>query len=218
MDPAAPEASREHGGAGALAVLGGTFDPPHNGHLALARGVLDALGLPRLLLMPAGDPHFKQDAQLTPAHHRAAMAGLLAQEDSRIELSMMEVERPGITYTADTLEQLAAQHPGARIFFVIGGDCLGHVMRWRRAEDIARLCTLIAVERPGYSFTQGRAALERCGLPFKAEYLCLDTPDVSSTQLRERAGRGEALDGLVPAGVADYIYVHGLYGAAPRAL
>lgn len=218
MDLAAPKARVERAGSKALAVLGGTFDPPHNGHLALARGVLDALGLPRLLLMPAGDPHFKQGAQLTPARHRAAMAGLLAQEDSRIELSMIEVERPGITYTADTLEQLAAQHPGTQLCFIIGGDCLGHVMRWRRAEDIARLCTLIAVERPGYSFAQGRAALESCGLPFKAEYLCLDTPDVSSTQLREHAGRGEPLEGLVPAGVADYIYAHGLYGAAPRAL
>ncbi|MGN0038529.1 MAG: nicotinate-nucleotide adenylyltransferase [Coriobacteriales bacterium] len=194
-----------------LAVLGGTFDPPHNGHLALARGVMDALGLERLLLMPAGDPHFKQDEGLTPARHRAAMAGLLAQEDPRLELSLMEVERPGITYTADTLEQLAAANPGAQLLFVIGGDCLGHVMRWRRAADIARLCTLVAVARPGYGFEAGRAAVEACGLPFRVEYLSLDTPDVSSTQLRERAAAGEGLDQLVPPSIAAYIARHNLY-------
>ncbi|MGN0072906.1 MAG: nicotinate-nucleotide adenylyltransferase [Coriobacteriales bacterium] len=194
-----------------LAVLGGTFDPPHNGHLTLARGVLDALGLGRLLLMPAGDPHFKQGQQLTPARHRAAMAGLLADEDPRIELSMMEVERPGITYTADTLEQLAAANPGAQLLFVMGGDCLEHVMRWRRAEDIARLCTLVAVARPGFSFEAGRAAVESCGLPFEVEYLCLDTPDISSTQLRQRAAAGEGLEGLVPPRVAAYIAHHRLY-------
>lgn len=206
LGTAGPHAPRER-----LAVLGGTFDPPHNGHLALARGVMGALDLGRLLLMPAGDPHFKQGGELTPARHRAAMAGLLAQEDPRLELSLMEVERPGVTYTADTLEQLAACNPGAELLFVLGGDCLGHVMRWRRAADIARLCTLVAVARPGYSFSEGRAAIEACGLPFKVEYLCLDTPDISSTELRRRAAAGEGLEGLVPGCVAAYICEHGLY-------
>ena len=199
----------------AIAILGGTFDPPHNGHLALACGVADALGLQRVWLMPAGNPHFKLDQDVSSAKHRMAMTRLLAACDSRLEASSIEVERQGVTYTADTLTQLHERYPAAKLFFIIGGDSAQHIWRWRRAEQIAQLCTVVAVARQGYDFARGQAAIEQSGMGFDVRYLHLDVPDVSSTQVRAKVAAGEPLAGLVPPAIERYITDHGLYRSHP---
>lgn len=204
------------GGPERIALLGGTFDPPHNGHLALARGVCDALGLERLLLIPAGNPHFKLEQRVTSVEERVAMTQLLVDEDPRFQLSGIEAQRPGVTYTADTLQELHAQHPQAELLFVVGADCLEHIWRWRRAEEIAQLSTLVAVARPGYDFGGALERLDSHGMGFKVQSVKLDTPNISSTQLRELAAQGASpaeLAALTPPNVARYIAEQGIYRA-----
>lgn len=200
-----------------IAVLGGTFDPPHLGHLELARGVADALGLERVFLVPTGNPHFKLDEEVAPVAARVAMTKLLAAEDERLEVSAIEALRPGVTYTVDTLEELQRLYPGIPIFFIVGGDCAAHIWRWRAADRLAKLCTVVAVERSGYDFTAAQRDLEASGLGFDVRYLHLDVPDVSSTEIRRRVAAGEGLAGLVPASVEAFIRRQGLYRPRPRA-
>lgn len=195
----------------AIAVLGGTFDPPHLGHLALARGVADELGLARVVLVPTGNPHFKLGEDVTSAPLRMEMTRLLAAEDSRLAVSDIEASRPGVTYTVDTLTQVKHEHAAAHIYFIVGGDCAEHIMRWRRADELARLCTVIAVARPGYDFATAKRNIEASNMGFDVRYLHLDTPDVSSTAIRDAIAAGERLDGLVPASVEAFIKEHGLY-------
>lgn len=211
---AAASAGAAANGPERIALLGGTFDPPHNGHLALARGVCDALGLEHLLLIPAGNPHFKLEQHVTPVEKRVAMTQLLADEDPRLQLSSIEAQRPGVTYTADTLQELHAQYPQAELLFVVGADCLEHIWRWRRAEEIAQLSTLVAVARPGHDFGEALERLDSHGMGFKVLSVKLDTPDISSTQLRKLAAQGAnpaELAPLTPLSVAHYIAEQGIY-------
>lgn len=201
----------EFAGCSTIALLGGTFDPPHNGHLALACGVADALQLERIWLMPAGNPHFKLGNQVTGAQDRLVMTRLLAQGDSRLAVSSMEVRRAGVTYTAETLSKIHESYPQARLLFVIGGDSAQHIWRWRAAQTIAQLCTVVAVARPGFDFDAACAAVKASGLGFDMCCVHVDVPDVSSTQVRSLAASGKSLDGLVPPAVERYICEHGLY-------
>ncbi len=201
----------EFAGCSTIALLGGTFDPPHNGHLALACGVADALQLERIWLMPAGNPHFKLDNQVTSAQDRLEMTRLLAQSDSRLAVSSMEVRRAGVTYTAETLSLLHESYPQARLLFVIGGDSAQHIWRWRAAQTIAQLCTVVAVARPGFDFDAACAAVKASGLGFDMRCVRVEVSDVSSTQVRSLAAAGKPLAGLVPPAVERYICEHGLY-------
>ena len=194
-----------------IAVLGGTFDPPHNGHLCLAQASADALSLERVLLIPTGNPHFKLDKYVTPVEHRVAMCQLLASLDERFEVNLIEAQREGITYTADTLEALHAQHKDAQLLFIVGGDCAEHIMTWHRAADISRLCKLVVVARAGYDSAAAKQALRECGLGFDVTWIETDVPDVSSTQVRERVCAGQSISGLVPDEIERYILEHRLY-------
>ena len=194
-----------------IALLGGTFDPPHLGHVVLARSVADALRLDRVVWMPTGNPNFKQDVKVTPAEMRLEMVELACAEDPRFEASAMEIEREGVTYTADTLAELKAAHPGAELLFIVGTDSAMHIMRWRRAEEVAALCTVVAVVRKGFPADAVRAAHENSDIRFDLELLELDVPGISSTEVRAAVAAGESISQLVPAGVERYIVEHGLY-------
>lgn len=200
------------------AVLGGTFDPIHNGHIGLALAVAQAYELSQVVLMPAGNPSLKQDANVAPVHHRVAMARLACQCSSLLSLDTREAQREGVTFTADTLAQLSQEHPDQELLFVIGADCALSIMHWNRAEEIARLCKVIAVARPGFDFFQAKAAHANCPLDFDIDFLEASTPDVSSTMVRQRIARGLPVDDLVPPAVALYIQEQGLYGAGHRDL
>ena len=158
-----------------------------------------------------GNPHFKLDEDVTPVAARVAMTRLLAAEDDRLAVSAIEAERPGVTYTVDTLEELQRLHPGSQLVFIVGGDCAAHIWRWRAADKLAKLCIVVAVARPGYDFSAAQRDLEASGMGFDVRYLHLDVPDVSSTQVRQRVAAGEGLGGLVPASVEVFIREHGLY-------
>ena len=152
-----------------LGVMGGTFDPIHNGHLVAAEQVAGDLDLDVVLFMPAGSPAFKQDRPVSAAEDRFAMTLLATADNPVFEASRLEVERPGVTYTADTLEELRAAYPGnVELFFVTGADAIIDIVHWHDAARIASLATLVGVTRPGYDLERRaapstpRASASRC--------------------------------------------------------
>lgn len=199
------------------AVYGGTFNPIHWGHLHILGEFLARLGLDRALLIPAGEPPHKQAPGLAPAQDRLAMCALAAQAlPGRVEVSPMELERPGKSFTADTLAALAARWPQDSFYLLMGEDMFLTVDQWRRAEEIFRRAVLCASPRSREGLARLREKqrqLERLGARCAVE----DIPfwDISSTQVRALAAGGEDIAPLVPAGVAEYIAAHGLYRAQP---
>ncbi len=190
-----------------LGVFGGTFDPPHVGHLVVAVNVRHALALDRLLLVVAGEPWQKTGTRdLTPAADRLAMVRAAVGEVPGLEASDLEVRRRGPSYSADTLEQLAAEHPGAELFLVLGSDAAAGLPTWERLEAVRRLATIVVVERPG--------ATEAPPLPgFRWERVEAPRLEVSSTDLRARVVEGRPLDYLLTDATLDCIRARGVYGA-----
>jgi len=190
-----------------VGILGGSFDPPHVAHAAMATAARDRLGLDRVLLMPATDPPHKDTEALTPYTHRAAMAGLLAGELEGVELSRFEERREGPSWTVDLLRDFAGDG-GDDLYFIVGSDSLADFSTWRDPEGILALCTLVVFVRGGV------APPARLGVDGAASVVVFEEPaiDVSSTAVREaiRGGR-RPVEGLVTAPVLSYIQEHRLY-------
>ena len=194
-----------------IGIMGGTFDPVHNGHLVIAKSVAEQLGLDRVLFIPAGNPNFKQGQRLASAADRAHMVALAIEGEALFELDLREVERPGVTYTADTLEELAQCYEGAQLFFIMGTDSAITLPDWKRAADVARLCTIIVAKRPGQSTQQVRDALAASSIDLDIVYLDVPQVDVSSTQLREQIAQGQDVSDMIPPPVAAFLAETGLY-------
>ena len=194
-----------------LGVLGGTFDPVHLGHLVLAERAREQLQLSRVLWVPAGDPWRKTRRSVTPAKHRLALVRLAIEGQPAFVLCPLEVERGGPSYSVDTLEELNRQHPGAQLFFLLGLDAVEDLPNWREPERLIRLATVAAVPRGGRRLS--KAELDRLlpGLGRRVVWVEMPRIDISATELRRRAGRGETLRYLVPEAVASYIRRQRLY-------
>lgn len=188
-----------------LGLLGGTFDPPHVGHLAAAVEVRWALGLDRVLLVVANDPWQKSgERTVTPAADRLALTRALAEGVPGVEASDLEIVRGGPSYTIDTVEHLRREDPAAELFVVVGRDAAAGLPTWERAEDLRRGTTFVVVDRGVPDATPLSA-----GWSFRE--VAIPRLDVSSTDLRERVAAGRPIDGLVPAGVVSQIDRRGLY-------
>jgi nicotinate-nucleotide adenylyltransferase len=186
-----------------LGVLGGTFDPVHIGHLAVAGAVRHALALDRVLLVVANLPWQKVGERvLTPAEDRWAMAVAAADGIDGVEASRIEIDRGGESYTVETLESLRAD--GHDLFLIVGSDVAGALDTWKRHEDLPDLATLVVVERPGAG-----SAPDPPG--WKVERVTVPALDVSSSDLRTRARHGRPLDVLVPPAALHVIRERGLY-------
>ena len=198
-----------------LGVLGGTFDPPHYGHLVLAENARVQLRLDRVLFVPAGRQPLKSDRPITPAHHRAAMVEAAIAGNPAFALSPVDLARPGPHYTVETLALLRQEYPETELFFLMGGDSLVDLLAWRDPVSIVRAATLAAMERPGYE--PDMAALERAVPGLRDRLVWLDAPylDISSSDLRRRARAGLPLRYLVPPPVEAYIREQRLYEALP---
>ncbi|MDP2674993.1 MAG: nicotinate-nucleotide adenylyltransferase [Dehalococcoidia bacterium] len=191
-----------------VGVLGGTFDPVHRGHLALARAARDELGLDELLFVPAGQPWRKAGRIVAAANHRLVMLRLALEGEGAFRVETLEMDRPGPSYTADTLEALRAARPGDELFFIAGEDALADLPSWVRPERILELATLAVARRTGVP----QAAEERLpGLSERVVWLKMPLLAVSASEVRERVRRGLPLEGMVPPAVAAYIREHGLY-------
>ncbi len=195
-----------------LGVFGGTFNPIHLGHTGLALGAAEALGLDKMLLIPAKIPPHKPAPDLIDGSHRLAMCLLAAESHPVLEVSDLELRRSQPSYTLTTLEQLRLLYPEAGLFLVVGGDMLLSFDTWHRWREVLALATLCAAPRtPGQYqlLEQNRPRLERQGIPFVL--LRHPVKEISSTEIRQRIRRGESLEGLVDDKVARYIHRHRLY-------
>lgn len=186
-----------------VGLLGGTFDPPHLGHLVVAEEARVELGLDEVRLLVAGDPWMKQE--VSSAEHRVAMARLAVADDHHLTVDTREVERRTATYTADTLEELEHEEPGTSWFFLAGTDALQELPRWHRAKEALARATFVALTRPGHTFRREH--------DLHREVRLLEVPsiDISSTDLRRRVAAGRAVRYQVPPAVHRYIESHGLY-------
>lgn len=196
-----------------VGVLGGTFDPVHNGHITIAEESRARLDLDEVVLVPAGQPLLKGNNVILAAEHRVQMIRLAIAARPFLKLSMVEIEREGPSYTVDTVSGLLAhRNSGDQLFFILGWDNLARLAQWREPSRLITMCRLVAVPRPGCPLPD-LAALET-GIPGLSQRLIvLDMPevDISATEIRSRVARGLAIDHLVPRPVEEYIRQHQLY-------
>ena len=192
-----------------LGVFGGTFDPPHRGHLAVAQAAQRTFALDRVLLVVANDPWKKSpDRAITPAADRLAMVQALARDQAGLEVSDREIRRGGPSYTVVTLRELAAAHPDSELFLIIGRDLVDDFSSWHESVEIGRLATIVVVDRPGYVTDPQR----------DWKMLIIEPVDVSSTELREQLQQtspadSKALSHMTPE-VLQVIRSRGLYGTS----
>ena len=196
-----------------VGVLGGTFDPVHLGHLIVAEEARLQLGLDKVIFMTAGHPWLKAEQTVTPAKQRLEMVRLAIEANPHFDASRHEVDRPGPTYTVDTLETLKKDlGSDATIFFIVGLDALEQFHRWKDPEGILDLCHLAAVRRPGWlDFDMEEFLARYPQAAGKVELLSMPLVEISGTDLRTRAALGEELRYQVPDTVAEYIRRHQLY-------
>ena len=188
-----------------LGVMGGTFDPVHHGHLVAASEVAARYGLDEVVFVPTGHPSFKQGTGVTLAEHRYLMTVIATAPNPRFTVSRVDIDRPGLTYTVDTLTDLQAQRPGAELLFISGADAICQILHWQDADRLFELARFVAVTRPGHRMSTD-------GLPpGRVEELEVPALAISSTDVRERARAGLPVWYLVPDGVVQYIAKHKLY-------
>lgn len=215
-----------HPGTGAtparpFGILGGTFDPIHGGHLALAQEARIVLGLDHVLFVPNSDPPHKRSQEVTPARHREAMVRLAIGTEPGLRLSRLELDRPGPSYAVDTVAELAERSRAEgrpEPWFILSAEVLDDFHTWREPLRILELCRIAVAPRPGAD-SLGRAWLAQHypGREDRFEFLPGPELDIASTVIRDRVGRGQSISGLVPEAVERYIVEHGLYRLPSRA-
>jgi nicotinate-nucleotide adenylyltransferase len=195
-----------------LGIMGGTFDPIHFGHLVAAEEALVQFNLNRVIFMPTGQPVAKSHEAVSAAEHRYLMCVIATAANPDFDVSRMEVDRPGATYTVDTLAALRDEHgPGAELFFITGADAVWEIVSWKDAHQVADMATFIAATRPGYDLAAARAAHDRAGTRFRIEYIEVPALAISSTDLRARVAARRSIRYLTPEPVVSYIEKNGLY-------
>jgi nicotinate-nucleotide adenylyltransferase len=216
-----------------VGILGGSFNPVHNGHLAIARQTRDLIGLDQVLFVPAGDPPHKSIGTLAPAKDRYEMVRLAIASDPTFAVSDMEINRPGKSYTLDTIQTLQKQYGAStRLFFLIGLDAFLDFPTWREPATLLTLCSFVVISRPGISFqflasmtllppipAESLAALDagrrpKLEVPLSDHQLiCVHVPPthVSASDVRNRVRQAQSVTDLLPASVESYIIQHHLY-------
>ena len=196
-----------------IGVLGGTFDPIHNGHIMVAEETKTRLNLAEVLLVPAGQPWLKKDSPILAAEHRVQMVRLAIAAYPYFKLSTMEIDRPGPSYTINTLTELQAQlGAGDELLFILGWDSLAQLTRWREPPRLIKMCRLVAVPRVGYP-RPDLHSLDAVISGLSQRLILLDKPqvDIDATQIRERVKQGLSIRHLVPEPVDEYIRQRKLY-------
>jgi len=186
-----------------IGIMGGTFDPIHNGHLVAASEVQQTLDLDEVVFVPTGEPWMKTG--VSASEHRYLMTVIATSSNPRFTVSRVDIDRGGPTYTVDTLRDLREQYPDADLFFITGADAIGQILDWKDVSEVWNLAHFVAVSRPGHDLTIS-------GLPEQG-VSSLEVPalSISSTDCRERVARGYPVWYLVPDGVVQYISKHHLY-------
>ena len=197
-----------------VGIFGGTFDPPHVGHAIVAREVVEALGLNRLLWVPAATPPHKSGRSITPPGVRRRLVEAAIESDPRFELCDLELERGGVSYTIDTLRRLRADHPRWSLSLVVGMDLLAGFARWREAAAILELAELVVIARAGVPEQAALAGGGGAEMPEgRVRFVRVTPVDISSARVRSRLGRNLAVRGMVTPAVRTVIEREGLYRA-----
>jgi nicotinate-nucleotide adenylyltransferase len=186
-----------------IGLLGGSFDPPHVGHLLAASDAYEALQLDRLLFIPAAVQPLKVDRIPARTEQRLAMTKLLAGSDPRFDVDAIEIDRGGLSYTVDTLTTLRLRWRSAELFWLVGADIVSSFAKWRDPERIVELATVVVLQRAGDNAGENLPAGMRC--------LATRRIDVSSTEIRQRVREGRSVRGFVPDAVAEFIAAERLY-------
>ncbi len=196
-----------------IGVLGGTFDPVHNGHMIVAEETRAQLNLAEVFFVPAGQPYLKEGSPISAAEHRVQMVCLAIAAYPYFKLSTMEIERAGPTYTVDTMAELQTQlGAGDELFFILGWDNLTQLPRWKEPSRLIKMCRLVAVPRSGYPLPD-LDSLEAVIPGLSQSLILLSKPevDIDATEIRNRVAHGLSIDHLVPETVEEYIRQHKLY-------
>lgn len=202
-----------------LGLMGGTFDPIHIGHLACAEQARVAFDLDAVVFIPTGTPVFKRDKKVSAAETRLEMCRLACASNPFFDVSAIEIERGGDTYTVDTLRQLHEHYPdNVELYFITGADAMLSIVDWRDSAAIADMAHLIAVTRPGYVITDDAKAQLAAHADFDVSYLETTALSVSSSMLRAWVGEGKSIRYLTSLSVYDYIAAKGLYRNAEQGL
>jgi nicotinate-nucleotide adenylyltransferase len=198
-----------------LGVMGGTFDPIHWGHLVAAEEALVQFSLDRVVFMPTGRPVRKTHRHVSSAEDRYLMTVLATASNPDFEVSRMEIERPGDTYTVDTMLALKDEHgPRAELFFITGADAVREILTWKDADRFAGVCSFIAATRPGFEPDLAAGATRTVSESTwpHVEYMEVPALAISSSDVRVRTRSRRSIRYLLPEAVASYIFKNGLYG------
>jgi len=197
-----------------IGIMGGTFDPIHYGHLAAAEAARIEFGLCKVIFMPVGNPPHKQSQAISDAEHRYRMTALATSSNSGFEVSRLEVDKAGITYTFDTMKELRNIYGEApAIYFITGADAVLELLTWYKLGELLTLCKFIAVTRPGFDICKLEQKIAEITSKYDGEIICLEVPllEISSTDIRERIRSGKPVKYLLPEEVEAYIHRNGLY-------
>lgn len=194
-----------------IGILGGSFNPPHIGHVSIARSALEALSLDQVMLIPAAQPPHKLLESDPGPDLRFEMCMRTAAEVEGVTASRVELDRPGPSYTVDTLEALHNAEPDAELTLLLGADMVLDLPSWREPGRVVELARIAWAARDGVDRAQVEAVVSALGGERPPQTLPMDQVDVSSTEIRKLIGRGEPIDGLVPEGVGDLIREQGIY-------
>lgn len=196
-----------------IGIMGGTFDPIHTGHLVTAEAVRIEYGLEKVLFIPAANPPHKQNSKVTPAMHRYIMTVMATYSNTHFFVSPIELERPGLSYTIDTLHALIEQYGDkTEFYFITGADAVADLPTWRHIDQLLDLAYFIAATRPG-AICSLDDVIKKFGAKGQKRIQRLATPEleISSTNIRERVRKGRSIKYIVPESVESYISKEGLY-------
>lgn len=196
-----------------IGIMGGTFDPIHMGHLVLGEAAYEQFSLDKVYYMPSAKPPHKQDCSVTPDINRCAMVDLAIYDNDHFKLSLLEINRGGFTYTADTLRELAEKYPDVEVYFIVGGDSLASLEKWREPEVVLSLCHLVAAVRDNVDEETIDKQIAYLNEKYHTDIQKLNTPNISisSSFLRENVKAKKSIKYYVPSLVEEYIKKHKLY-------
>lgn len=196
-----------------ICLMGGTFDPIHYGHLVVAEEVRQKFDLQRVIFIPAARPPHKRGQAISEPHHRVNMTRLATASNPYFAVSTIEIERQGLSYTIDTVQEIKALHNVDTLYFITGADAVLEILTWKEAERLLTLCTFIAATRPGYNLNNLKENLRSLPAEVVKKILPLEVPalSISSTDIRQRVQEGRSIKYLLPESVEEYILQQGLY-------
>ena len=186
-----------------IGILGGTFDPPHNGHIAIARAAMKECDLQKVIFIPAKFPPHKPIETVTSEKDRLNMLKLVVRGHTEFDMSDIELKRDGLSYTIDTLWEIKEKNPEAEIVFIIGADNISEMESWYLPDEILNAATVVAFNRPGFE--------PRGKYKSRIRMFSMAPVNISSTEIRKRAGANEDIEAFVPEPVREYIETNSLY-------